>query len=165
MCFESSSNNNICPSINLNSQTCPLSIPSFGSIYSILVDENNNVVKYYLNFNTSNETISLSNIPSSYTILDLSNNDFILTFNSDSKRYNIGTTNNTPPQFKVLGLGNGIFNYNCGIISFVDTQNQIWKLAIDISSNISSMNYIFLKDVPNTNPESLCENSFMWYFE
>lgn len=151
--------NSLCPDLSLNVQNCPLYTPTSGNscfIYTIMVDNTNEVNKFYITYLSDQERSSADSIVLSKnrsTIFNFSSGLFT-TINNSTFYIMI---NNEGQISLEPGIISQKFFYNCGIL--YNSINQM----ISISNQISDDNTINLMGKPY-DPNNL-NNSFMFYFE
>lgn len=148
--------NQICPYIDLTSPTCPLYTPTPKDscyIYTIMVDNTNDVSKFYITFNQSSNSLYLSKIPS--TQFNFAGS-LSTTINSTQYNLNIDNKSNITLEQGIIGQ---LFKYNCGIL-FTIPQN----LMLSISNQITSDNLINLT-AKSYDPNNLNNNEIMFYFQ
>lgn len=157
--------NPLCPIVSLNSQNCPLYTPTSEDscfIYTIMVDNTNEVNKFYITYLSDQESSVSLNAPSAGSIILSKNRSTIFNFSAGL----FTTINNSTFYIMINNEGQisiepGIisqkFFYNCGIL--YNSLNQM----ISISNQISDDNTINLMG-KTYDPNNL-NNSFMFYFE
>lgn len=153
---ECSSLNPLCPVLNEGSQTCPLFTPSADQkvyIYTIMVDNQNDVSKFYLTFDSNSNSVYLSNTKStifnynSSISTKISNTNYYLVIDSTTGIVSLNA-----------GLFGQIFNYNCGVL-YTSPGNKM----LTMNDSISSDNKINLGSLPY-DPNNL-NNPISFYFE